>query len=260
MGEFVNIESGAATGVATIRIDRPKVNAINAQIVDELDDAASELANSEETRAVVVWGGPKVFAAGADINGFSGLDRAQGEAFSARITGMLSALENLPQITIAAVNGYALGGGMELAMAAEFRLAADNATFGQPEIQLGIIPGGGGTQRLPRLVGVTRAKEIIYTGRHVKAEEALDIGLVSEVHPDDDLYDAALEMAARYAAGPAALQMAKQAVMDGLALPLDQAVAQESEKFGRCFDTEDARTGVASFIEHGPGNANFTGR
>ena len=235
MGEFVNIETGAAPGVATIRIDRPKVNAINAQIVSELDDAASELANSTEVRAVVVWGGPKVFAAGADINGFSGLDRAQGGAFSARITGMLSALE-------------------------EFRLAADNATFGQPEIQLGIIPGGGGTQRLPRLVGVTRAKEIIYTGRHVKAEEALDIGLVSKVHPADDLYDAALEMAARYAAGPAALQMAKQSVMDGLALPLDQAVAQESEKFGRCFDTEDAHTGVASFIEHGPGKANFTGR
>ncbi len=260
MPELVRIDTGERPGVATLRLDRPKLNAFNQQLTDELDEVAREIASSDEIRAVVVWGGPKVFAAGADINRFNDLSAADARQFSADINKAMLAIENLPQITISAVNGYALGGGMELSMSTDFRMAADNATFGQPEIQLGVIPGGGGTQRLPRLVGVTRAKEIIYSGRSVLAEEALEIGLVSSVHPADGLYEAALARAAELAAGPAALRMAKQSIMDGLALSLEEAVAQESEKFGACFETEDCRTGVASFFENGPGKANFSGR
>jgi enoyl-CoA hydratase/carnithine racemase len=260
MAELVRIETGETPGVATLRLDRPKLNAFNQQLTEELTEVAGEIAASEEIRAVVVWGGPKVFAAGADINRFQDLSPADARRFSGEINKAMLAIENLSQITISAVNGYALGGGMELAMATDFRMAADNATLGQPEIQLGVIPGGGGTQRLPRLIGVTRAKEIIYSGRNVLAEEALEIGLVSSVHPAEGLYEAALAKAAEYSAGPAALRMAKQSIMDGLALPLDEAVAQESEKFGVCFETEDCRTGVASFFENGPGQATFSGR
>ncbi len=260
MGEFVRIETGPAEGVAVVRIDRPRMNAINSQLNDELADAAAELAHADEFRAVVLWGGPKIFAAGADINDFTGMDAAGATALSAAINDTLLAVENLPQITVSAVNGYAFGGGMEVAMATDFRVAADDATFGQPEILLGIIPGGGGTQRLPRLVGVTRAKEIIYTGRRVAATEALAIGLVSAVHPASAVYDAACDLAARYAAGPAALRMAKRAVMDGLALDLSEAVEREAVHFGACFDTDDADIGIASFLQSGPGRATFTGR
>ena len=201
MGEFVRVET--SSGVATIRIDRPKMNAINPQMLAELTEAANTIAADGDVRAAVVWGGPRIFAAGADIGGFTGLDAAEAQALSRVFNDAFLAVENMPQITVSAVNGYALGGGMELAMATDFRVAADDATFGQPEILLGIIPGGGGTQRLPRLVGVTRAKEIIYTGRNVHPDEALAIGLVSAVHPPEETYDAAVEMAAGYAAGPA---------------------------------------------------------
>lgn len=260
MGETVRIETGPEPGVATLRLDRPKLNALDQQMIDELATAAAELAVSDEVRAVVVWGGPEVFAAGADITGFRGLSPAGAERLSADVNDTMLAIESLPQITISAVNGYALGGGMELAMASDFRMAAVGATFGQPEILLGVLPGGGGTQRLPRLVGVTRAKDIIYSGRNVTADEALEIGLVTSVHPPEDLYQAAVERAAEYAAGPAALRLAKRAIMDGLALPLDQAVVGESVQFGACFETDDCRIGVASFFESGPGRATFTGR
>ena len=258
MGDFVRVETGG--GVATIRIDRPKMNAINVQLLDDLTEAANAVGADPDVRAVVVWGGPRIFAAGADIRRFTGLDPAGARILSRRFNDAFLAVENMPQITVSAVNGYALGGGMELAMATDFRVAAEDAVLGQPEIRLGIIPGGGGTQRLPRLVGVTRAKEIIYTGRNVYPDEALAIGLVSAVHPPDETYDAAVEMAAGYAAGPAALRMAKQAVMDGLALSLADAVARETEHFGDCFATEDTAVGVASFLEKGPGKAVFTGR
>ncbi len=258
MGDFVRVETGG--GVATIRIDRPKMNAFNPQVLAELTEAANTIAADGDVRAAVVWGGPRIFAAGADIGGFTGLDPAEARALSRLFNDAFLAVENMPQITVSAVNGYALGGGMELAMATDFRVAAEDAVLGQPEIRLGIIPGGGGTQRLPRLVGVTRAKEIIYTGRNVYPDEALDTGLISAVHPPDETYDAAVEMAAGYAAGPAALRMAKQAVMDGLALPLADAVARETEHFGDCFATDDAAIGVGSFLEKGPGKAAFTGR
>ena len=258
MSEFVRVET--SSGVATIRVDRPKMNALNPQVLAELTEAANAVAVDPDVRAAVIWGGPRIFAAGADIGGFTGLSPAEAQALSRQFNDAFLAVENMPQITVAAVNGYALGGGMELAMAAEFRVAADDAVFGQPEIKLGIIPGGGGTQRLPRLVGITKAKEIIYTGRNVYPDEALAIGLVSAVHPADETYDAAVEMAAGYAAGPAALRMAKQAVMDGLPLSLADAVACETERFGECFTTDDTAIGVASFLEKGPGKATFTGR
>ena len=258
MGDFVRVET--SSGVATIRIDRPKMNAFDPQMLDELTEAANSIAADGYVRAAVVWGGPRIFAAGADIGGFTGLDPAQAQGLSRQFNDAFLAVENMPQITVSAVNGYALGGGMELAMATDFRVAASDAVFGQPEILLGIIPGGGGTQRLPRLVGVTRAKDIIYTGRNVYPDEALAIGLISSVHPSEATYDAAVEMAAGYAAGPAALRMAKQAVMDGLPLSLADAVARETEHFGDCFTTDDTAIGVASFLEKGPGKATFTGR
>ncbi len=258
VAEFVRVETGS--GIATIRIDRPKMNAINSQMLDELTEAAHEVAADNNVRAVVVWGGPNIFAAGADITGFTGGTREDAARQCAKFNEAFLAVENMPQITVSAVNGYALGGGMELAMATDFRVAADDAVFGQPEILLGIIPGGGGTQRLPRLVGVTKAKEIIYTGRQIHPAEALTLGLVSAVHPAAETYDAAIEMAAGYAAGPAALRMAKKAIMDGLALPLADAVSCEIEQFAECFTTDDARIGVASFLEKGPGKATFTGR
>ena len=258
MGDFVRVET--SSGVATIRIDRPKMNAFDSQLLDELTEAANAVGADPDVRAAVVWGGPRIFAAGADIGRFTGLGPAEAGDLSRHFNDAFLAVENMPQITVTAVNGYALGGGMELAMATDFRVAAEDAMFGQPEIKLGIIPGGGGTQRLPRLVGVTRAKEIIYTGRNVYPDEALEIGLISAVHPPDETYDAAVEMAAGYAAGPAALRMAKQAVMDGLALSLADAVARETEHFGDCFATDDTAIGVASFLEKGPGKAIFTGR
>jgi len=259
MGEFVRMETSEAEGVATIRLDRPKVNALNAQVVAALHQAADELAGRTDIRAAVIWGGPKVFAAGADINEFSELDAAGGRDLSQRINDAFRALEELPQITICAINGYALGGGCELAMAAEFRLVGEGAVLGQPEILLGLVPGGGGTQRLSRLVGITRAKELIYSGQNVRADEAVAIGLASAVYPDEEVYNEAVKLAARYASGPAAITLAKKAILDGYFLPLDEALEIEVEAFASCFDTDDAHTGVASFLENGPGKAVFTG-
>ena len=259
MGEFVRIETGAAEGVATLRLDRPKVNALNAQVVAELHEAANELAGRTDIRAVVIWGGPKVFAAGADINEFTGLDVEGARDLTQRLNNTFRALEQLSQITICAINGYALGGGCELAMAAEFRLVGESAVLGQPEILLGLIPGAGGTQRLSRLVGITKAKELVYSGRNVKADEAVAIGLASAVYPDDEVYDEAVKLAARYAAGPAAITLAKQAILDGYFLSLDEALEVEVEAFAACFNTQDAHSGVASFLENGPGKAEFTG-
>ena len=215
-----------------------------------------------DIRAAVLWGGPKVFAAGADIKEFRPGEQGAGATPGAPVslTGALRRLECIPQILVAAVNGYALGGGCELAMVADFRVASDDAVFGQPEILLGIIPGAGGTQRLPRLVGLSRAKEIVYSGRRVAAAEALAIGLADAVAPAAETYEAAVAMAERFAAGPAALRHAKAAINAGGGLPLDDALARESAEFVAAFATEDARIGVKSFVEHGPGKARFVGR
>ena len=259
MGEFVNLEIDSESGVATIRIERPPMNAISMQLAAELNDIAGQLAEDQGIGAVVVWGGPKIFAAGADIKEFPALqNKEEAVEFSMKLHNALLALENLPQITISAVNGYALGGGCELAMATDFRFAGENAVFGQPEVLLGILPGAGGTQRLMRLIGITKAKEINYSGRQVNADEALEIGLVSAVYPDDDCYPQALEAAKEYAKGPKSLQHIKKVMMDGLALPLEDAIKLEAEAFGDCFETDDRLIGVQSFLDHGPGRATFT--
>ena len=243
-----------------MRLDRPKVNAINSAMVDAIASICDELRSDAEVRAVVVWGGPKVFAAGADISEFPSLDPASAQAFSLRFNRVLLELERLPQITISAVNGYCLGGGLEVALSTDFRMAAADARLGVPEIQLGLIPGGGGTQRLARLAGVTMAKEMVYTGAHIDAETALANRIVSSVHEPEALYDDALAKAAQYAKGPAALRMAKDAILDGLHLPLAEAVEVESRQWHEVFGTEDCRIGVDSFMQNGPGKADFTGR
>lgn len=262
MSEYVHVQTDTAPGVATIRLDRPKMNALSNAVTVEIDAAASELEGRRDIRAAVLWGGPRIFAAGADIKEFKPGEPGDGGGSGAPVslTGALRRLECIPQILIAAVNGYALGGGCELAMAADFRIAADDAAFGQPEILLGIIPGAGGTQRLPRLVGLSRAKEIIYSGRRVDAAEALAIGLADAVHPPAEAYDQAVAMAERFAAGPAALRHAKAAMNGGVDLPLDDALDLEIKEFVAAFATTDARIGVESFVEHGPGKAEFVGR
>ena len=259
MAEFVQIESDGQ-GVATLRLDRPPVNALSPQLWDEIRHAAQDLARDDAVRAVVLWGGPKVFAAGADIKAMKELSFQQMAANGNLIQEAFSAVARLPQIVIAAINGYALGGGCELSLAADFRYAADNALLGQPEILLGLIPGAGGTQRLTRLVGTQKAKELVYGGGFVKAEEALAMGLVDRVFPADDVYDQAMDAARRYAAGPFALRMAKQAIDEGIDMDLDNALRLETHLFAAVFATDDARIGMESFVENGPGKATFTGR
>ncbi len=260
MGEFVNIEV-SSTGVGTIRFDRPKVNALNEQVITELGGIVDALRGNADVRAVVVWGGPKVFAAGADIKQMTDLDAVQMFRYIGVFQDVLTRLERLPQITIAAINGYALGGGCELSMACDYRICADDSRLGQPEILLGVIPGAGGTQRLTRLVGVARAKDIIYTGRFVDADEALSIGLVHNVVSADDVYDAAVKLAERFATGPTvALMAAKQAIQNGYEVDMDTALLIERQAFAALFATEDQKIGMKSFAEEGPGKAKFVGR
>ena len=258
--EFVRVEVDEATRVATIRLDRPKVNAISFQVQDELGEAARQVANDAGVGAVVLWGGERVFAAGADIKEMNGRSFAEMSARAADLQAAFTALARIPKVVIAAVNGYALGGGCELALTADFRFAASDATLGQPEILLGIIPGAGGTQRLPRLIGRSRAKGLIYSGRFVDAEEAKAIGLVDAVFAPKDVYPQACAAAARYASGPTlALRAAKQAIDAGLELDLDSGLLLERHAFQSLFATDDTRLGMASFAEHGPGKATFTG-
>ncbi len=261
MGEFVRVEESGVDKVAIMRLERPKVNALNKQVGEELLAAANELATRDDIRGVVIWGGPKIFAAGADIAEFP----AEGDVRDPApmvdpLNEALLAIENLPQITVSAVNGFALGGGCELSMSTDFRIAGEGATFGQPEILLGIIPGAGGTQRLPRLVGITKAKELNYTGRMVKAAEALEIGLVSEVVADDAVLDRAVEMMAGFANGPAALAACKKAMMDGMHVSIAEGIEIEKREFFNAFQTDDAVIGIQSFLENGPGKATFTGK
>jgi enoyl-CoA hydratase/carnithine racemase len=263
MGEFVQVEIGdgageAAAGVATIRLVRPPMNAINTLLQEELRDAAVTLTADASVRAVVIFGGEKVFAAGADVKEFTGQTHAEMMRDAIRLSSALAAVARIPKPVIAAVTGYALGGGCELALAADFRVSADNARWGQPEILLGIIPGAGGTQRLPRLIGPAKAKDLIYTGRFVNADEALEIGLVDVVVPAAEVYATALAMAAKFAQGPAlALGAAKAAIDEGLDGSLDAGLRLESHLFASLFATEDQKTGMASFIESGPGKAVF---
>jgi enoyl-CoA hydratase/carnithine racemase len=254
---FVTLER-RADGVALVRLDRPKANALSVAVLGQLAEVVEGLA-ADLPGAVVLWGGRRIFAAGADIAELeSGVGpRAVGASFG-RALGALAAL---PRATIAAVNGFALGGGLELALACDFRVCAHDARLGLPEILLGLIPGGGGTQRLPRLIGSSRAKELTLSGRQIRAEEALAIGLVNRTVEPDGVLEAALAWAAELAAGPLVAQgLAKAAVDAGLERPLADGLALELEAFGAVFETEDARTGLRSFVEHGPGRATFAGR
>ncbi|GAB2474693.1 enoyl-CoA hydratase/isomerase family protein [Jatrophihabitans fulvus] len=245
-------------GVATIRLSRPPMNALNTALQEELRAAAQQVGDDASVRAVVIYGGEKVFAAGADVKEFAGQDHAHMSRDALRLTSSLDALARIPKPVIAAVTGYALGGGCELALTADFRVSADNAKWGQPEILLGIIPGAGGTQRLPRLVGPAKAKDLIYTGRFVNADEALEIGLVDAVVPAADVYPTALKMAAKFAKGPAlALAAAKQAIDGGLDGDLANGLRLEAYLFASLFATEDRTTGMQSFLENGPGKATF---
>lgn len=259
MGEFVRLEVQDAVG--TIRLDRPKMNAINGQLRAELQEVALEAGERDDVRAVVLYGGERVFAAGADIKEMSGLGYREMLSWGARLQDALRVVARLPKPVVAAVTGYALGGGFELALAADFRVLGERAKVGVPEIQLGIIPGAGGTQRLTRLVGPAKAKSMVFTGRHVGAEEALALGVADQVVPDAEVYEAAVAMAAQWAAGPAlALRAAKQAIDDGLELDLDAGLRLETALFTALFATEDQTTGMTSFVEDGPGKAVFSGR
>ncbi len=259
MGELVRLE--VEDGIGTIRLDRPPMNALNAQVQQELRAAATEASARQDVRAVVLYGGPKVFAAGADIKEMAGMGYAEMAAHAGPLSGSFTAVAQIPKPVVAAVTGYALGGGCELALTADFRVCGDNAKLGQPEILLGIIPGAGGTQRLPRLVGPARAKDIVYSGRFVEADEALAIGLVDRVVAPDDVYTAAVEWAARLARGPAhALRAAKAAIDGGLDGDLDSGLRLESHLFAALFATEDQRIGMESFVANGPGKAEFVGR
>jgi cyclohexa-1,5-dienecarbonyl-CoA hydratase len=246
VGELVRLE--VEDGVGTIRLDRPPMNAINEDLTRDLHDAALEAGRREDVGAVVIYGGQKVFAAGADVKMMAGMGPAEVRPMIQNLQEVFNAVEDIPKPTIAAVTGYALGGGCELAMCADIRFAAREAKLGQPEILLGIIPGAGGTQRLPRLVGPARAKDLIFTGRQVDAEEALRIGLVDRVA--EDPYVEAVEAARGFASGPrAALRAAKIAITWGGRVDLRTGVALEREVFSDLFTTEDQKEGMAAFTE-----------
>ena len=256
MSEFVRLE--VADGVGTIRLDRPKMNALNVQVQEEIRAAAIEATERDDVRAVIVYGGERVFAAGADIKEMADMAYTDMVKRSGPLQSALGAVARIPKPVVAAITGYALGGGCELALCADIRIAADSAVLGQPEVLLGIIPGAGGTQRLTRLVGPSKAKDIIFTGRFVNADEALEIGLVDVVVPAAEVYATALAMAAKFAQGPAlALGAAKAAIDEGLDGSLDAGLRLESHLFASLFATEDQKTGMASFIESGPGKAVF---
>jgi len=259
LAELVRFEINGAVG--DILLDRSWVNAINRDIHRDLLAVAEQVAGDPDIRAVVLYGGERAFAAGADIKEMVGLTPHEITSLGRTLNAAVTAVARLTHPVIAAITGYALGGGFELALAADFRLVADNAKVGLPEISLGVIPGAGGTQRLARLIGPTKAKELIFTGRPIGADEAVALGIASRALPADQVFTEALAMASRLAAGPtAALAAAKRAIDDGLDGPLSAGLEIEAEKFAELFGTEDARTGMTSFIEQGPGKATFVGR
>ena len=259
-GSFVQVER-RDDGVAVLRLDNPKVNALSQALLRELEAAALEL-QANPPGAVVVTGGDRLFAAGAEISEFSSGDGVIGRdeviALGGCFLSALNAVAAIPRITIAAISGFALGGGCELALACDLRIASEKAKLGQPEVLLGIIPGGGGTQRLARLVGPSKAKDLILSGRQVGAAEALSMGLVDEVVPPEELHDRALALAAQYASGAVEAQaLAKRAIDEGLDGPLGAGLELEQQLFADSFGTDDASIGVPSFLEHGPGKAEF---
>jgi enoyl-CoA hydratase/carnithine racemase len=248
MGEFVRLE--VEDGIGTIRLDRPKMNALNVQVQEEIREAALEATTRDDVKAVIVYGGEKVFAAGADIKEMQTMSYTDMVDRSGPLQTALTAVARIPKPVIAAITGYALGGGCELALACDFRLVADDAKLGQPEINLGIIPGAGGTQRLSRLVGPSKAKEIIFSGRHLDAQESLAIGLADKVVPAAEVYTAAKEWARQYVDGPTyAIRAAKEAVDRGLEVDLETGLEIERMLFAGLFATRDREIGMTAFVE-----------
>jgi enoyl-CoA hydratase/carnithine racemase len=259
VGEFVRLEVDG--GVGTIRLDRPPMNALSRQVQEEIRAAAFEAGQRDDVRAVIVYGGEKVFAAGADIKEMADLSYVDMAKRAPRLSSAFTSVAEINKPTVAAVTGYALGGGLELALCCDRRIVGDNAKVGQPEILLGVIPGAGGTQRLARLVGPSKAKDIVYTGRFVDANEALGMGLVDQVVAPDEVYATARGWAEQFANGPArALAAAKIAIDGGLDGDLASGLRLESEVFAALFATEDQATGMRSFVENGPGKATFSGK
>ena len=247
--EFITYEQDGWVGVVTI--NRPKaLNALNSQVLEELD-AAFQAIDLDATRAVILTGaGEKSFVAGADIGEMSALTKAEGEAFGKKVNDVFRMIETFPIPVIAAINGFALGGGCEISMSCDIRICSENAVFGQPEVGLGITPGFGGTQRLARLVGPGMAKQMIYGARNIKADEALRIGLVNAVYPQEELMDAAKKLAGGIAKNaPIAVRACKKAINEGLEADMDQAIVIEEKLFGSCFETEDQKYGMAFFLD-----------
>jgi enoyl-CoA hydratase/carnithine racemase len=256
-----HLTMAVADRVACITLSRPPANAFDLALSRELGEAVREAGERDDVGAIVLTGGRRLFAAGADLQGLATATPAEAKPQVDALGGACDLLEAIPKPSVAAINGYALGGGLEVALACDLRIAADSARLGQPEILLGIIPGGGGTQRLARLVGPARAKELIWSGRQVRADEALAIGLVDRVVPAAALEDAALAWAEELAAGAVvAMGLAKRAIDRGLDGSLDAGLAEETAAFAEVFATEDAETGIASFKANGPGKATFRGR
>jgi enoyl-CoA hydratase/carnithine racemase len=247
MGDFVR--TGRNGAVATIRIDRPPANALAREVSLELSDAAHAVADDVAIRAVVVWGGEKIFAAGADIKAMVGYGPDEIASDVGALEQACRDLEAIPKVTIAAINGFALGGGLEVALACDFRFAAQDAQLGLPEIRLGIVPGSGGTQRLPRLVGLGRARELIFTGRRIPANEALDIGLVDGVSPAGDAYTLAHHRASLFAAGPTNAYAAAKRALAAADRPLAEGLAVEHEAFVPLFATRDQEEGMRAFLD-----------
>ena len=247
--EFVKYEVEGA--VAVVTIDRQKaLNALNSQVLEELDTTFKAV-DVDTVRCIILTGaGDKSFVAGADIGEMSTLTKAEGEAFGKKGNDVFRMIETFPIPVICAINGFALGGGCEISMSCDIRICSDNAVFGQPEVGLGITPGFGGTQRLARIVGVGKAKEMIYGARNIKADEAYRIGLVNNVYPLEELMPAAKKLASIIAANaPIAVRNCKKAINDGLDVGMDEAIVIEEKLFGDCFETEDQRAGMGNFLE-----------
>lgn len=257
--EFVQVELDS--GVAVMYLNRPPMNALNVQMQQEIAQAANLISGHKDIHAAVLYGGQKVFAAGADVKEMADMNFAQMAVAAHQLSKAFMSVANISQPTISAITGFALGGGLELAMCTDFRVAGDNAKLGQPEILLGIIPGAGGTQRLPRLVGPSRAKELIFGGYMISASQALEIGLVNRVCAPESVLDESIAWARTFVDGPRiALASAKRAIDNGLNVDLGTGLAIESTEFAALFATEDQKSGMNSFVTEGPGKAKFQGR
>lgn len=258
MAEFLTVE--VDRGVALVTLNRPKMNALSRALQEEIRDAAHAVSQDKSVKAVVFYGGKRTFAAGADIKEMREMSYTDMVDASAMLQSAFTAVADIPKPVIAAITGYALGAGYELALACDFRVCGEGATVGQPEILLGLIPGAGGSQRLPRLVGVSVAKDLIYSGRFVAADEALSLGLVDKVVSDDDVLESALTWARSFVgSAPYALRSAKEAIDKGMEVDVDSGLEIERLHFAGLFATKDRSIGMESFVENGPGKAEFVG-